>query len=188
MGEIIVVSGLPRSGTSLMMQMLDAAGIPILQDELRGADDSNPRGYYELEAVKASRRDVGWVDRATGHAVKVIHALLPYLPRERRYRVILMERPVGQVVRSQNRMLEASGDVGDGISSRRLGEILDTQLEQSRRLLENEACFEWMAVSYPQLIAEPRQQAARIIDFLDLNCSGDSLSSVVTPELFRNRD
>jgi hypothetical protein len=186
--EIIVVSGLPRSGTSLMMQMLEAGGVPILQDGRRNADASNPRGYYELEAVKASRRDVSWVADAPGHAVKVIHALLPALPQDRRYRVILMARPIAQVIRSQDRMLAASGRSAEGLSHERLREISREQLEATRRLLDTQDCFEWISIGYPELVANPEPDVRRVIEFLRLSCPESSLSSVVDRGLFRNRD
>lgn len=185
--EIMIVSGLPRSGTSLMMQMLSAAGLPILQDDARKPDDSNPRGYFELAAVRASQRDTAWVDRAPGHAVKVIHALLPHLPRNRQYRVILMERPIAQVILSQNRMLEAADEPTDPLPTGRLESVLIEQLDETRRLLDTEDCFDWIAVDYPALVSDPLTEAHRVIDFLGLSCSDSSLSSVVEPDLFRNR-
>jgi hypothetical protein len=171
-----------------MMQMLKAGGVPILQDGQREADASNPRGYYELEAVKASRRDVSWVADAPGHAVKVIHALLPALPRDRRYRVILMARPIDQVIRSQDRMLAAPGRSAEGLSNERLCEILNEQFEATRRMLDTQDCFEWISVGYPELVANPEPEARRVVAFLGLSSPESSLSSVVDRGLFRNRD
>ena len=92
-----------------MMNMLGRAGLPLLTDETRGADESNPEGYFELAAVRKTQEDNAWVSRAQGHAVKVIHRILPALPEVYRYRVILMHRPVAEVVQSQDRMLARLG-------------------------------------------------------------------------------
>ncbi len=107
--EIIVVSGLPRSGTSLMMQMLDKGGIPVVTDHVRTADADNPRGYYELERVKAIKRDASWLPELEGKAVKIISQLLYELPSNHKYRVIFMERDLDEVVPSQERMLVRAG-------------------------------------------------------------------------------
>jgi hypothetical protein len=97
---VTIVSGLPRSGTSLMMQMLAAGGIPALTDNLRPADESNPRGYFEFEPVKRLRSDRSWLDQARGHAVKIIHVLVRELPADGRfhYRLVLMKRPIEEIL------------------------------------------------------------------------------------------
>src|SRR5688572_8703668 len=113
--SITVVSGLPRSGTSLMMQMLQAGGMPVLTDGERSADESNPRGYLELEAVKRTRSDAGWIAEAVGKAVKVIHLQLRDLPSSHQYRVIFMRRDLNEVVASQQSMLDRIGRKGAGL-------------------------------------------------------------------------
>jgi len=106
---ITVVSGIPRSGTSLMMQMMSAGGMPVLTDGQRSADDNNPRGYFELESVKSLARNQDVLTQADGKVVKVISSLLPSLPKDFEYRVVFMCRPLEEVVSSQNRMLERLG-------------------------------------------------------------------------------
>ena len=188
---ITVVSGLPRSGTSLMMQMLEAAGVPLLCDDRRQADASNPRGYYELEAVKATGRDTTWVTNAPGHGVKVIHMLLHKLPRDYQYRVILMERDLGEVLASQQAMLERL-EPGRGHDSRagqeRLEAIFAKQLDDVRRLLDETDCFERLSVSYSELIGQPVYRARRIIDFLNLNVTPETMAQAIDPTLYRQRN
>jgi len=106
--QITIVSGLPRSGTSLMMQMLAAGGLPPLTDGERTSDESNPRGYYEYEPVKRLRTDRSWLPQAQGRVVKIIHLLLRELPVEGQfqYRVILMKRPIEEILASQRAMLQ----------------------------------------------------------------------------------
>jgi len=109
---ITVVSGLPRSGTSMMMQMLGAGGLAVLTDGKRGADADNPRGYYEYEAVKSLGQDASWLASAGGKAVKIVSALLIHLPDGFDYRVIFMRRPIAEVLASQRAMLDRLGHAG----------------------------------------------------------------------------
>ena len=185
LGPIVVVSGIPRSGTSLMMQILDQAGLPILSDTERVADESNPQGYFELAAVRRTREDASWVARAHGNAVKVIHSLLDALPQEPQYKVILMRRPVPEIVRSQDRMLSRMGAELGSLPTDRLKEILSEQYEQAREHLKQEACFEWIEVEYPKLVSEPLPQIVRVLNFLDLDADPGRLVNTVDPELYR---
>ncbi|MGH0038567.1 MAG: sulfotransferase family protein [Myxococcota bacterium] len=184
---IILVSGTPRSGTSLMMQMLEAAGVPLQVDHRRPADASNPRGYFELEAVKATRRDAGWVSEASGRAVKVIHAHLAHLPPERSYRVLWMERDAREVVASQNRMLARSGDDAAGVSEARLIDLQERQATAGRTLLEEAPHFEWLPVSHAALLRDPMAVAREVVAFLGLDAPAAALAAVVDPRLYRER-
>ena len=184
---ITVVSGLPRSGTSLMMQMLDASGISILSDGERARDDSNPNGYYELEAVKATARDASWVEDAPGRAVKVIHALLPHLPAHHRYRVILMQRDTREVVASQSRMLASTPSAQRTISDARLAEVFRQQLEETKELLEREAHFEWIGVRHADLFTDDELTVRRICRFLGLSGCVEIMRDCVDPGLYRER-
>lgn len=184
---IIVVSGHPRSGTSLMMQMLEAAGVPILCDEERKRDASNPNGYYELAAVKTTARDSSWVSRAPGHAVKVIHALLPHLPRDRSYRVILMERDLREVIASQARMLTVRGQAQVGLPEARLAAIYAAQLDEARQLLERVPCFEWIEVRHAELIAAGQNAARAVSRFLALSQGAEPMRAAIDPDLYRTR-
>ncbi len=184
---IVVVSGLPRSGTSLMMRVLEAAGLPILQDGTRPPDESNPHGYYEHSAVRRTAVDPSWLEHASGHAVKVIHALLEHLPRDRRYAVILMRRPIDEVVGSQDRMLARLGRDAGLLPSARVGSVLAVQLAAAIELLEREDCFTWMSVDFPELIARPAETIRSVIDFLGLRARASDLTRLVDPSLHRER-
>ncbi|MFP6639083.1 MAG: sulfotransferase [Myxococcota bacterium] len=184
---IVVVSGIPRTGTSLMMKMLGRAGIPLLVDDKRSADDSNPHGYFELSAVRRTREDADWVASAPGQAVKVIHQLLSALPRQYSYRVILMQRPIEQVVASQDRMLTRLGADSDDLPKGRVHEILTEQHHRARELLESETCFDWIEVDYPELVQDPEPHARRVLEFLSLDADPAQLASAVDPELHRER-
>ena len=98
--EIIVVSGLPRSGTSLMMQMLERGGVEVVTDNIRTADTDNPRGYYEFEQVKKIKGDASWLPGTRGKALKMVSQLLYELPASERYRIIFMERDLDETILS----------------------------------------------------------------------------------------
>src|SRR6266704_120595 len=129
---ITIVSGLPRSGTSLMMQMLSAGGMPILTDGVRAADEDNPRGYLEFEAVKRTKEDSTWVAGASGKAVKMVYLLLHDLPAGNEYSVILMRRDIREVIASQRAMLARLGKQGADVTDERMAAIFEEQMQAAR--------------------------------------------------------
>jgi hypothetical protein len=165
---ITVVTGLPRSGTSLAMQLLEAAGIPPFTDGRRGADDSNPRGYYEAEIVKTLPEDQSWLGQAEGQAVKVIHLLLPHLPAGHRYRVLVMERDLGAVLRSQQRMLERLGRKGAQLPEERLKAVYGGQLQAMERWLEALPPQALLRLDFEACLADPLLPAQQLLHWLEL--------------------
>jgi len=184
---IVVVSGLPRSGTSMLMRMLAAGGVPALTDAQRAADEDNPLGYFELEAVKSTRRDPSWLDRAPGRAVKVIHALLRDLPPTHRYRIIFMHRDLDEVLASQRTMLERSGRGGASISPEALKRVFATQLEGARQWAAAQGNCASLDVQYRQVIADPAGEAGRIAAFIGIAERAGEMAAAVDPSLYRNR-
>jgi hypothetical protein len=185
---VIVVSGLPRSGTSLMMNMLRAGGVPIVTDEQRTADDDNPRGYFELERVKQmSKGDVAWVDEAPGQAVKVISALLEHLPPTHTYRVLFMQRRLPEVLASQRKMLERRGEPTDTIPDAKMAELFTKHLEKIDGWLKQQPRFSVLYVPYHELAEQPERHVDRIIEFLGLPLDRAAMLTAVDPSLYRNR-
>ena len=184
---ITIVSGLPRSGTSLMMQMLAAGGIPPLMDSLRPPDESNPRGYFEFEPVRRLRSDRSWLDQAAGHAVKIIHVLVRELPTEGRfqYRVILMKRSMDEILASQRVMLERQGKASADEAT--LATIFRTQLAQLETWLAAQPAFSFLAVDYHRVLKEPLQIAREVSAFLDGNLNLEAMSAAVDPTLYHHR-
>lgn len=182
----VVVSGLPRSGTSMMMQILAAGGLPILADGVRGADDDNPRGYYELEAVKDLRQDATWLRNSAGKAVKVIHALVTDLPTDRPYRVILMRRKIENVVKSQAAMLDRLGHEGANMKPEELASTFEQQLEHIKDYMNRHACFEFLEVWYGAILEFPQTQIERVNQFLSGELNTDAMIAAVDPTLRRN--
>ena len=184
---ITVVSGIPRSGTSLAMQMVVAGGIPPLTDGLRAADEDNPRGYFEFERVRQLRGDKAWVADAVGKAVKVIHLLLTELPDDRPYRIVYVERDLREVVRSQAAMLERSGRRGGGLAPERLIAVFEAQEKQVRAWLDARRAFSVLRVRHADLVRDPAGQARSINAFLGGDLDEPAMASAVDPSLYRNR-
>ena len=192
-----VVSGAPRSGTSMMMRMLDRGGIPALTDGIRAPDRDNPHGYFEFEPVKKTREDASWVPGAAGRVVKMVHVLLKDLPLGREYRVVLMRRNLREMVASQRRMLERLGRDPGKLGDERMGEIFRVQLDETEAWLRATPGFSVCPVDFNALVANPREHLRRVSEFLrpagaaagapgaDLDV--EAMTAVIDPELYRNR-
>jgi predicted AlkP superfamily phosphohydrolase/phosphomutase/tetratricopeptide (TPR) repeat protein len=185
--EFVIVSGLPRSGTSLMMQILRAGGIPVMTDGKRAADEDNPEGYWEWEDIKLLPKHPEIIANAKGKAVKIISALIPSLPLQHRYKVIFMKRPVTQVVESQVAMLTRQGKppVEDKIH---MAKLLDQHSNQVRALLQRSKRVDFMEVDYPALLTHPQPVIEEIAKFLDASFKPDpSVFKCIKPRLQRQR-
>jgi hypothetical protein len=186
--EVIVVSGLPRSGTSMMMKMLQAGGVPLLTDGLRVADPDNPEGYYELERVKKlPAGDHAWLADAPGHGVKIISALLEHLPANYHYQVIFIERSIGEVLASQRKMLSRSGRPADPADDARLAAFFDKHLQVVKERLQTQPHFSTLYVSHSELLREPRSAVERIVAYLGRPLDREAMVGAVNPSLYRNR-
>jgi LPS sulfotransferase NodH len=185
---VIVVSGLPRSGTSMMMKILAEAGVPIVTDELRRADTDNPNGYYELEAVKQmSAGNLAWLAGAGGKAVKVISSLLEYLPAQYSYQIIFMERETREVLASQRKMLERRNEKSE-VDDGQIAEQFRKHLSVIKPWLARQPNMEVLYISYNSLMSNPEPSCRRVIDFI--SCEPQNLErmlSVPNGELYRNR-
>lgn len=182
-----VVTGLPRSGTSLAMQMLHAGGMPVLTDHLRQPDEDNPRGYLELEPIKQLPVDPSCLDGSAGHAVKVIHLLVPHLPEDREYRVLFMDRDLSEVIRSQQRMLSRRGNPGSSLPPERLAAVLNNQLSKVRQWLAARPAFPILGIPHARLLKEPAAVAMEINAFLGGGLDVAAMAATVDPSLHRNR-
>lgn len=184
---ITIVSGLPRSGTSMMMQVIEAGGIPVLTDKIRKEDEDNPKGYYEFEPVKKTKDNPSWVPDAVGKVVKMVYSLLYDLPKEYEYRVVFMRRNMDEVLASQKKMLERSGKQGAKISDEKLAELFKTQLEKFDRWIAVQKNFSILEVDYKNMVASPQPQCERINNFLGGILDMDASVAAVDPSLYRNR-
>lgn len=183
--EIIIVSGLPRSGTSLMMQMLDNGGIEVVTDGLRTADTDNPRGYREFEKVKRIKEDSSWLPQARGKAVKMVSQLLYDLPPSERYRVIFMERDLGEVLLSQEKMLQRLGR--NPVPREEMQRSYALHLERLHGWLGRQRNLEILRVNYNDLVERPEVEARRVAEFLGGTAGVEGMIKAVDPSLYRNR-
>ena len=184
---IAIVSGLPRSGTSLMMQMLHAGGAPVLSDNLRGADANNPKGYLEFEKVKQLKTDKAWVPEAEGKVVKIISHLLQELPTDHEYRVIFMVRAPAEVVASQSSMLGRLGRTGASIPPEKIQAVYTQHVQDIRAWLGGQPNFHVLYVNYTDVLAEPLREAERIKAFLGWPLEPAQMTAMVDPSLYRER-
>jgi Sulfotransferase family len=184
---IIVVSGLPRSGTSMMMKMLEEGGIPILTDAVRGADNDNPNGYYEFELVKKlSDGQNQWLADANHKAVKIISALLEHLPASYRYKIIFMEREPREILASQQKMLTNRNEKSE-ISDAEMQEQFQKHLAAIKYWLARQPNMDVMYVDYNKMISKPENYCQAIADFIAIPVDVSKMLAVPNERLYRNR-
>lgn len=187
-GFITIVSGLPRSGTSMMMRMLDLGGMPVVVDNLRTADVDNPRGYYEFEPAKKTKQDSSWLETAGGKAVKMIYQLLYDLPPGYEYRVLFMRRKMEEVLASQKKMLQRLGtDKGPQVSDDDMARLFQSQLKKFDLWLAGQPNFRRLDVLYHEMVADPAPVVDQINAFLGGTLDARAMREVVEPTLYRNR-
>ena len=184
---VMVVSGLPRSGTSMMMRAIHAGGIEALTDHLRTADEDNPKGYFEFEPVKKTKEDASWLRDAGGKVVKMVYRLLYDLPGEYDYRVVFMQRDIGEVLASQKKMLVRSGKVGSAIGDAQMAMLFQGELDKCRQWLAARPNFSVLYVNHRDMIRNPASECRRISDFLGGGLDVDAMTETVDPTLYRNR-
>ena len=185
---ITIVSGLPRSGTSMMMKMLEAGGIPPYTDNIRTPDDDNPKGYYEYERVKKlPEGDTEWLWEAQGKVVKVISALLEHLPPDYAYRVLFMQRKMDEILASQKKMLVRSGKPTDQVGDEQLAEMYGKHLAKVNAWLAGQANFSVVYLDYNAMLGDPHPYALQVNQFLGANLDPQAMAAVVDPNLYRQR-
>ena len=185
---ITIVSGLPRSGTSMMMKMIEAGGIPPLTDAIRAADVDNPKGYYEFERVKQmDKGDVAWVADAPGKSVKVISALLKHLPPGYDYRVIFVQRNMAEILASQRKMLTHRGEDANKMDDEKMADLFGKHVQQVKSWLAEQPNFQTLYVHYSDVLTDPETAAAKINHFLGGSLDVPAMVTAVDPTLYRNR-
>jgi sulfotransferase family protein len=186
---ITVVSGLPRSGTSMMMKMLEAGGLPLLVDNLRIGDDDNPAGYYEFEPVKKlSQGDSEWLADAQGKVLKVIAALITHLPATYSYQIIFMRRDMSEILASQKKMLLNRGEDPNKISDAEMAQLFEKHLFKVLSWIDQQPNMRKIEVSYNMLFKDPKPNIAQINRFLGNILDGEKMLEVINPDLYRQRN
>jgi hypothetical protein len=184
---ILVVSGLPRSGTSMMMNMLIAGGVQVVSDEIRNADEDNPNGYFEYEPVKQlSEGKFEWLAGAGHKVVKVISALLEYLPANHHYKILFMERDLKEILASQQKMLTRRKEALK-VSDAEMENQFRKHLADIKYWLARQPNMEILYVDYSQLVANPDEACPRIAEFIGFPVDQEKMRSVPNESLYRNR-
>ena len=184
---ITIVSGLPRSGTSLMMGMLKAGGMELLVDGIRTPDEDNPKGYYEFERVKQIEHDQDWLEDAGDKAVKMIAELLRHLPPSYTYKLVFMRRKMDEILASQRQMMIRRGEPTDRISDEEIAAMFRGHLERVEAWIAGQPNMDVLYVSYNDLLAEPAQHVREINEFLGGTLDEDRMTGAVDLSLYRQR-
>src|SRR5574341_25914 len=180
---IIIVSGLPRSGTSMMMKILAEGGLPTVTDGSRTADEDNPNGYFELETAKQmSSGNVAWLADAGGKAVKVISALLEHLPQQYSYKIIFMEREIKEILASQRKMLDHRNEELKG-EDVQIEQQFQRHLSTLKPWLVRQPNMEVLYVNYNALMSRPEAFCRKILDFVNLPLDEARMLSVPSEKL-----
>jgi sulfotransferase family protein len=184
---ITIVSGLPRSGTSMMMKMLAAGGLEPLTDSIRAGDEDNPKGYFEFERVKKIETDQAWLSDARGRVVKLISALLKHLPPSYTYKVIFMRRAMPEILASQRQMLIRRGEPADVVPDDKMAAMFEKHLAQVESWLAAQPNIETIYVSYNEVMKEARPQAESIASFLGGSLNVDAMTEAADRTLYRQK-
>jgi len=184
---ITVVSGLPRSGTSMLMKMLEAGGLTPLTDDIRKADKDNPKGYYEFERVKKLETDNTWLAEAKGKAVKVISLLLRNLPTDYTYKIIFIRRDIREILASQKQMLIRRGEPADKVSDEEMTRIYQNHLRQTEAWLSEQPAFDVLYTDHRDIIRDPAQASKKINQFLGGFLDVKQMAGMVDASLYRQK-
>ena len=186
--SVVVVSGLPRSGTSMMMRMLDVGGLPVLSDNVRTPNEDNPMGYYEFERVKKMPDgDFEWLKDAAGRVVKVLAVLLTHLPDNYSYKVLFMRRNMEEMLDSQRAMLVRRGEVTDRVDDHEMARLFEEHLIDLYAWMDAKSNVRYLEVDYNAVLKDPFYWVEKVQQFLDIKLDVPGMISVVDPALYRQR-
>jgi len=184
---ITIVSGLPRSGTSLMMQMLHAGGLPVLSDSVRKPNLDNPRGYLEWERVKQLKKDPSLIAEAEGKVVKIVSEFVMSLSSVHDYRIVFMQRPLPEVLKSQDEMLRRRGNADLVADNSAMEEFFHRHLIEVNQWLARRANMKVTRVHYHRVLREPKAVAEEVTSFLEMPLDIGAMVGQVDGNLYRNR-
>jgi len=188
MNQIItIVSGLPRSGTSLMMKMLEAGGMDVVTDNIRKADVDNPKGYFEFEKVKKIKKDASWLDDTKGKVFKMVSLLLFDLPLEQQYKIIFMKRDMDEMLASQKKMLQRLNNKPGTDDDNKMAEYFVKHLDKVENWLAQQESLDTLYISYNEIIRDPEKGAETVSRFLDSMFDAQKMAGAVDQSLYRNR-
>ncbi len=184
---LTIVSGLPRSGTSMMMKMVEAGGIPVMTDGKRVADIDNPKGYYEFEPALRTKTDPSWLRDAPGKCVKMVYMLLKDLPVTHYYRVLFMRRNLDEVLASQKKMLDRLGKKGGDFTDEQFRDLFVKDTNKCIAMLNELEHFQYIEVDYNEMLNNSGPLVTKVNDFLGGDMNTEAMAAVVDPSLHRNK-
>jgi len=185
MSSIVIVSGMPRSGTSMLMKALKDGGLEPLTDGVRTPNEDNPNGYFEYEPVKNLKNDNSWMKDAIGKSVKIIYKHLNLLPTDYQYKIIFVERNIDEIISSQKKMLINMGKKNT-FSNQVLKIVFEKEIQKTKQwLLKNK--FEVLYVWYNLILSDPKKQMERVKNFVESDVDLDKMVSTVDPKLYRTK-
>jgi hypothetical protein len=184
---VTVVSGLPRSGTSMLMKMLEAGGIPPLTDQIRVADEDNPKGYFEFERVKKLPEDTEWLKDARGKTVKVLAELVKHLPNNYVYKIIFIDRKMEEIIASQKKMLIRRGEDPNKVPDKEIMALFSKYKKIIKKYISQQANMDVLYVSYNEILEDPTDIIVEINEFLDGVLDENKMRSAIDGKLYRNR-
>ncbi|MBN1390907.1 MAG: sulfotransferase [Candidatus Thermoplasmatota archaeon] len=184
---VYIVSGLPRSGTSLMMKMLKEGGMTLLVDNIREADADNPKGYFEFERVKKLPRDASWLPVARGKVVKVLAELIKHLPDDQAYKIVFMMRDIDEIVVSQKKMMVRRGEDPEKVHDEEMRALLRSYLKNLKIFVGRKNNMDVCYISYNDLMREPDLSIEEIVEFFDGGLDPQKMREAIDEDLYRNR-
>jgi len=184
---VTVVSGLPRSGTSMIMRMLESGGMKVVSDGIRKADIDNPNGYYEFEKVKKIKEDASWLPDSVGMVFKMVSMLLFDLPASFQYKVVFMERDLDEMMASQDRMLARLGKSSAVTDNEKMKALYSKHLSDIKAWLMAQPNIEVIYLKYNDFMADPRAMASAVAAFIGGGLDEEKMAAVVDKSLYRNR-
>lgn len=186
--DITIVSGLPRSGTSMMMKMLAAGGMTVLEDNIRTADRDNPKGYFEFERVKnLPDGDTGWLSAAVGKVVKIVAFFIPYLPDTYGYQIVFMHRAMPEILASQLAMLSNRGNNPNEVDVEKMAGIYEKHIRQVDEWVKTRENVRRIDVWHSDLLTDPVPQITRINDFFNRTLDVEFMRQAIDPNLYRQQ-
>ena len=169
------------------MQMLSAGGLSVLSDGERKADSDNPKGYLEWERVKQLPKEPSLIAEAENKVVKVISQLILALPEGHEYRIVFMQRPLPEVLKSQNEMLRRRGNFQASTGSSALEDAFQRHLMEVNRWLATKSHIQVLRLHYHRVLREPKAVSEELAAFLAIKLDVDAMVGQVDGSLYRNR-
>lgn len=173
----------------MMMKMLETGGMPVLVDHIRNPDEDNPLGYYEYETVKTLAEGcIDWLPKAQGKAVKVIAALIPYLPPNNQYQIIFMQRDMSEILASQKKMLANRGQDPNSVDTGLISGIYQKHIKQVMSWISANPNVKLIEINYNQFLLNPVPMIARIVEFTGGTLDAEAMKKILDPSLYRQRN